>query len=265
MTGRLAAMLRTLATPRWIGFTVLALMAIAVCFAASVWQWQRTQGQLDLERAAVAREADYTEVVTGADLPLSALGRAVRVTGTPLPRARSAVRSRVDGSGRVGYLIVDGLRLADGRVVAVLQGWVRRPDAAPDPQSSPLTVSGRVQPDENFYRDAPISAAEPLVTITGAGLNAQWEPQLDAVAADLAPGYVTLTSPSARFERSPPVFGADPDVPFPLQNAFYTVQWLIFAVLVVFVWVRGLFLDVRRRSRPEPRDPHYTSAGSAPR
>jgi cytochrome oxidase assembly protein ShyY1 len=256
-------MVRTLATPRWIGFTILALVAIAICVAASVWQFQRTQDQLDLERAAVAREADYTEVVTGGDLPFSALGRAVRVTGTPLPQARSAVRSRVDGSGRVGYLIVDGLRLADGRTVAVLQGWVPTPAAAPEPQSDRVTVSGRVQPDENFYRDAPISATEPLVTITGEGLAAQWEPELAAVAADLAPGYVTVTSPSARFERSQPVFGADPDVPFPLQNAFYTLQWLIFAGLVVFVWLRGLFLDTRERPGPAAGDRRDAEANSA--
>lgn len=245
-------MLRTLWTPRWLGFTALALLALAVCFTAAWWQYTRTVDQLEIERAAAAQESDYPEVVTGDDLPPATLGRAVRLTGTGLPRARTLIRSRVDAAGEEGFLVVDGVRLPDGRVVALLQGWVSDPESAPPPVPGGIEVSGRVQPDENFYRDAPITAQGPLVTITGAGLAEQWRSVLaDAPPGSevpgLAPGYVTATTPVSGFERSVPVFGTNPDVPFPLQNAFYSLQWLIFAGLVVFVWGRGLVLDTRSR------------------
>jgi cytochrome oxidase assembly protein ShyY1 len=245
-------MLRTLLTPRWLGYTLLAAVAVAVCLAAAAWQYQRTQDQLAVERAAVAQEGDYSDVVTGAqtaELPLEVLGRAVRLTATPVAGARSFVRSRLGPEGQEGLLVVDGMRLPDGRVVAVLQGWVPQRDSAPALPRGPVTVTGRLQPDENFYGDAPIGVGRDLVTITRAGLTVQWAASTAGIAAELAPGYVTAASPASGFAASPPVFGADPDVPFPLQNAFYSIQWLIFAGLVVFVWLRGLLEQGSPRSR----------------
>ena len=125
-------------------------------------------------------------------------------------------------------------------------------------------MSGRVQPDENFYRDAPIGSEGPLVTITRDGLTEQWQAVLvggppGPATPVLAPGYVTATTPDSGYERSAPVFGADPDVPFPLQNAFYSLQWLVFAGIVVFVWGRGLVLDTRSRRGAGRGNRHETA------
>ncbi len=239
-------MLRTLLTPRWIGYTALAVVAIGLCLLAAWWQYQRTQDQLTVERAAAAELAQYPDVVTGADLPLDVLGREVQLDGATVPQARSFVRTRTNDAGDTGYWVVDGVRLGDGRTVPVLQGWVREPTDAPalGSTSAPISVLGRVQPDENFYRDAPIAADQPLVTITAVGLAEQW-----SASDDIAPGYVTATSPADSFDRIRPVFGANPDVPFPLQNALYSLQWIFFTGLVAYVWVRGLRVASRV---PEP-------------
>lgn len=232
-----------LRTRQWIGRTALAVVVIAAFFALSYWQYARTQDQLAAARAALSHQVDYAEVVRPDDrqLPVPALGRRVSVSGTVVPGARALVRDRLDDTGDRGYLVVDAVRIGDGRVVAVLQGWVPTARSAPE-LTGAITVSGRVQPDENFYPDAPVVAGEPLVTITAAGLLTQWAPRV----TQLTPGYVTVTgTPAAAGLRTvAPIVGADPDPPFPWQNVFYTLQWLIFAVLVVVAWLRWLRDDV---------------------
>jgi cytochrome oxidase assembly protein ShyY1 len=236
-------MLRVLATPRWIGYTALAVLAIVLCMVAARWQYQRAQDELAVERAAAAALASYEQVVTADALSVDELGREVDVAGVGVANARSFIRTRANEAGVAGFLVVDGVKLPDGRVVPLLQGWVPDQESAPKPVSpgDPVQAIGRVQPDENFYRDAPITADKPLVTITAAGLTEQWGGN-----ANLAPGYVTATSAATDFERSRPVFGSDPDVPFPLQNTLYSLQWLVFVALVIYVWVRGLRAAVAR-------------------
>ena len=126
---------------------------------------------------------------------------------------RSLIRSRLSQSGEVGYLVVDGVALADGRVVAVLQGWVPDPESAPELAGRQIEVDGRVQPYENFYAGAPVTADDPLLTISAAGLAEQWR----QAPVD---GYVTVTGPpaAAGLGGVTPLVGTDPDVPFPLAE-----------------------------------------------
>ncbi len=234
--------LRVLLTPAWILRTVGALLAVAVCIAAAVWQYHRTDDQLAVARAAQSQLVPYDVVVpaNSDSLDIEWLGRNVAVDGEVVPGARSYVRSRLSPDGEVGYLVVDGVRIADGRTVAVLQGWVPDPAAAPRLAGERIRVTGRLQPQENFYAGAPVEPEGPLLTISDAGLATQWPTPPD-------PGYVTVTGDPAAVGLSPvvPLVGTDPDVPFPLQNAFYSLQWLIFAVIVVVIWARFLRDDVR--------------------
>lgn len=239
--------LRVLTTPAWILRTVVALLAVVVCLVASAWQYQRTSGELAVARAAQSLPVAYQDVVTGdrESLATEWLGRSVVVAG--VVGERSLIRSRLSQGGQPGYLVVDQVRLDDGRAVAVLQGWVPRPAEAPALAGDRIQVTGRLQPPENFYADAPVAATGPLLTITDRGLAGQWG---DAPA----PGYVTVVGEPAAPGFGPvrPVVGADPDVPFPLQNAFYSLQWLIFAGVVIFIWAR-FFRDDVRQERGESR------------
>jgi cytochrome oxidase assembly protein ShyY1 len=38
------------------------------------------------------------------------------------------------------------------------------------------------------------------------------------------------------------------EVPFPLQNFFYAIQWWVFAAFAMFVYARWLYLDAKRPS-----------------
>lgn len=233
---------RVLLSPAWLLRSALAIVGIVLCVLLSWWQYQRTQDQIAVAEAAVAQLQPYEVAVptTTPDLDAGLLGRSVSVSGEVLPGARSFIRSRLSSDDRVGYLVVDGVRLADGRVVAVLQGWVPDRSAAPELAGRTVTVAGRMQPYENFYPGAPISATEPLVTITAAGLDAQWSARPEV-------GYVAVTgAPSSeRFGSVTPLVGTDPDVPFPVQNIFYTLQWLIFAGVIIVIWARFLREDIR--------------------
>lgn len=234
--------MRVLTSSQWIVRTVVAVVAIAACGVASVWQFERTQDQLAVARAALSQLAPYAEVVPeGQALDIALLGRNVAVAGEVLPEARTLIRERLSQDDQVGYLVVDGVRLDDGRIVAVLQGWVPDARSVPDLAGQRISVTGRVQPYENFYAQAPIAATGPLLTITAAGLATQW--------GDDAPvdGYVTVTGPPAAngLGAVTPLVGTDPDVAFPLQNAFYSLQWLIFAGIIAYVWYRFFREDVR--------------------
>lgn len=240
--------LRVLLTPAWLLRTLGALLAIAVCVMAAVWQFHRTDDQLAVARAAQSQLTAYDIVVPrDADsLDIEWLGRNVEVQGDVVTGARSYVRARLSPDGEVGFLVVDGVRIADGRVVAVLQGWVPEPSAAPRLAGERIRVTGRLQPQENFYAGAPIEPDRPLLTITDAGLAEQWP-----VAP--TPGYVTVTGAPAGEGIQPvtPLVGTDPDVPFPLQNAFYSLQWVIFAIIVVVIWARFLRDDIRAAQEHE--------------
>lgn len=245
---------RLLRTPQWLLRTALAVAAIGLCVVLSYWQYARTQDQLAVARAAVSQLVDY-EAALPADaddgVPAEALGRQVRVSGTVVDGARSFVRGRTSPDGEPGFLVVDGVRLGDGRVVAVLQGWVAAPAQAPALAGRSLRLDGRLQPDENFYPAGPKTVTEPLVTITRAGLQLQWSSAL--AGSTPAPGYVVVTGapadPGLRTVR--PVIGSDPDVSYPWQNVFYSVQWLIFAGVVVLIWFRWLRDDVRDAQAPD--------------
>jgi cytochrome oxidase assembly protein ShyY1 len=102
-----------------------------------------------------------------------------------------------------------------------------------------------MHPDERFYPDA-VTEPGTAVAISSARQSASWGPGTRS-------GYVMLTETSTGSDElsgsattapepaAPTVQTAD--VPFPLQNFFYAVQWWIFAAFAVVVYLRWLWLD----------------------
>lgn len=236
-------MLRLALTPRWLAAALGVLLAVALCVVAGRWQWQRTQDVLSAERAAAEVAAPLEQVLPAGStqLPSEVMGRAVILTGTYEPQYQATVPNRVHDGG-AGVWVVTGLRLADGSVAAVLRGSL---PSADDPgaqvPAGPVVVDGVLQPDESFYADA-ADAPGQVAAVVGSRLAAQW-------ATDLLPGYVTLTAqspadPPAPTPVEPPAVAAD--VPFPLQNFFYALQWWIFGGFAIAVYFRWLWLESRR-------------------
>jgi cytochrome oxidase assembly protein ShyY1 len=240
--------IRLALTPRWLALGAIALLFIAAAIFLGRWQWERTQDVLAAERAALSQPVAIEQVLPlpeAGDPPLSeippeGMGRPVTITGVYDPNMQVAVVNR-EHQGKPGVWIVTGLRMADGRVAAILRGWL--PSATSPgvtPPSGEVTVSGMTQPDEGFYADA---ANDPgtVASIAHDRLATLWN-------ATLLPGYTVLTS--AVPDSSPAPVPVVPtvqtaNVPFPLQNFAYAFQWWIFALFALVVYVRWLMLDAR--------------------
>jgi surfeit locus 1 family protein len=223
-------------SPRWLVALGLLIASIVACIFLGLWQWDRTSNILDAERAANAQPAPITEVVMGAELDDASIGRPVIASGNY--RNESTISGRLLGD-QTGVWVVSELVMPDGSSIAVVRGW------SPNAQeittvSEPVQIAGIVHPDENFYADAAIDEAS-LVTISSSSLEQVW-------GVDLLPGFLVLTEqvpePIGYPEPVPPTVQTG-DVPFPLQNFFYAIQWWLFAIFAVVVYLRWLWLDAR--------------------
>jgi cytochrome oxidase assembly protein ShyY1 len=232
--------LRTLATGRWIALTAVAVLAIAAFGAMSYWQWQRAQRDQAIPRQPVPVEQVLvsTAVIADADF-----GRPVVVSGTWDPEHQVLV-----DHGDV-YWVVTPVQPATGPAVPVARGTVSSPDAAgvlPAP-SGPVVVEGLAQPYEGDPGTDDPSADGITTRLTEAGL---------ALPYEAVKGWVALTaqqpSPAVALEPVVAPFGGEGTSTLRLQNAGYAVQWVAFALFVVFIWWRWL--------REESRDPDRQAA-----
>lgn len=223
---------------------VLLFMVAAVLLGR--WQWDRTQTILAAERAAISQPIPVEQVFAAGDageVPAEGVGRPVLVQGSYAPLMQVAVGDRVHEGG-TGVWVVTGLTLADGRVVAVLRGSLPSADSrGADPPPGRVTVTGVLQPDEQFYADA-VSEPGTVASIAHGRLADRWR-------ADLLPGFVVLQSQDPTLSPAPvpvvPTVQTD-DVPFPLQNFFYAFQWWLFAAFGLVAYLRWLWLESHRTS-----------------
>jgi cytochrome oxidase assembly protein ShyY1 len=237
-------------SPRWLAFGVAAVLAAAACLVLGNWQWHRTQDVLASERAALAEPIDLGELLSVSD-PLTgvAIGRTVVASGRWESRGQQLLMPRLLGE-RSGAWVLTGLRLADGSVQPVIRGWVDPRQQAPIPVG-PVTVTGPLQTAEEFYPDANPPPGV-LVSLNDRLIR-------ERLPGPLRPGVVFLASqrPADRAGPSPvSVPEMTGVVAFPLQNASYALQWLLFAAFAIGAYV---FLLIREANREVLRNDDYGS------
>jgi surfeit locus 1 family protein len=255
------SLLRLALTPRWlVAAGLLVVFAVAAVFLGR-WQWQRTQSILAAERAAVSAAIPVEEVFTPdrdvvpTQLPDEGIGRPVILTGEYLPRTQVYVVNR-EHDAQPGVWVVTGLQLVDGRVAAVLRGWL---PSAEDPGAAVPTgqvvVTGILQPDETFYADA-ASLPGTVASIAHDRLAELW-------GTTVLPGFTVLAGQEPATDPAPiPVQPTvqTADVPFPLQNFAYAFQWWIFAAFAMVVYGRWLYVEAQRLDAEAHGDVHYGEA-----
>jgi len=231
---------RTAVTPRWL-LALAALIAFIIgCIFLGQWQWDRTQDILAAERAAASEAVHVEELIDNDGTWNNAdIGRSVILNGKLTADELALPNRELDGEA--GTWIITRFQLDSGDSIAVVRGFLsaNTPTAPADQQS--LRIDGVLHPNEEFYEGA---NTEQIVTIDATALSGEWR-------TPLIDGYVMLQSqvpePSATGDPTPvPPTVQVGDVPFPLQNFFYAIQWWIFAAFAIVVYARWLYLDAKK-------------------
>jgi len=215
-----------LLTRRWLGLTVLALVVVTAFAWLGAWQWGRTYRAADgFTDEPLAVPVAVLAPVGGA-LPPGAAGRQATATGHYVTaQQRLQPGHTLDGSS-VSW-VVTPLAMGDGTVLQVVRGWVTAAEGAlAVPPTGVITVSGRMVPSAPSTPPAASQRAGLLVR------TAQSPP--DPLSLQPVPSAPVSTPVGAK--------------QFHLQNAVYTSQWWIFAVLVVIYWGRLLREERAARS-----------------
>lgn len=224
-------------------FAFVALIAVCVLFFfLGKWQWDRTQNILEAERAAAA-EPVAAEMVLADELRSEDYGRTLNSRGSFDPSNQVRVVNRLaNGSAdaEVGEWILSQFTTTSGVNVAVVRGWVPPGSDFVTPATS-VDISGVIQPNEAFYQGSDSSSTE-VVVIDSQALEVLWN-------VDLSDGFIVLQeqSPMSSGEPVPvPATISTGDVPFPLQNFFYAIQWWVFAAFAVVLFIRWVVVSARK-------------------
>ena len=233
---------RTAITPRWLIALVALLAFIAISLVLGRWQWDRTQDILAAERAAASEPIQLEELLNeDGSWSNSDIGRTVTVNGEFT--SDELLLPNREYEGQAGTWTITRFQLDSQDSVAVVRGWLPRDAQSPPIRIEPTTIRGVLHPNEAFYEGA---NQEQIITVDASALEREWN-------TPLIDGYVMLQ------QLDPALLAADAsapvivpptvqvgDVPFPLQNFFYAIQWWIFATFAIFVYGRWLYLDARK-------------------
>lgn len=250
-------MFRLLTTPRWLGFTVTALIAILGFGILSMWQWDRAE----------EKRQDHQLVVAGVETAAVPLDEAledptewqhVRVTGTYGPDQALLRQRPLDGHNGfwvITPLISDGDTLDEGQVVWVARGWMPQSTAATESVEVPEAPDGQVEV-AGYLRATPTEAARPsagypegqIAAINTADLNeASGLPSDDRLSdwyvlaeAGQAPGPEMKALPLPESDDA--------------RNLSYAGQWMLFASITIGGWFYFLWREAREGT--QVTEPH---------
>jgi cytochrome oxidase assembly protein ShyY1 len=242
-------MLRTLRRPRWIIFTLVALVIAVTCVRLALWQMDRLHGRREYNAAYAAAMAAAPVPIEGLLRDGSDAGdlryRHVTATGTYDPAHEVILYGRTM-DGRPGNHVVTPLVLASGTAVLVDRGWVPFEMDTPPVTEAPVTtgeveVTGLLVPAE--LGGSP-SEDGPVTTVT--------EIDVDVLGGQMS--YPLLPVMLQLQDQDPPLTSDLPVPPPPPEltegtHLSYAFQWLAFGVIAVIGW----FILVRRESRTEVR------------
>lgn len=224
-----------LRSPRWIGFTAIALVAIIGFGLLSRWQWQRAE-EHRIERLTIEQGEQVQGLVTNIS-DLDPFSR-VDVQGTYVDRYTTLVRQRPqDGSN--GYWVVTPLDASGkGDFLWVVRGWVpastnalERPVIEPAPAGS-IRITGVVREFE-----------DPRSDVSGLPMGV-----VSRMSVEELPAIGPIQNRALQVVTSAPSEGITA-VDLPTvdegQNISYAVQWIIFAIIATGGW----FIFLRREAQ----------------
>jgi cytochrome oxidase assembly protein ShyY1 len=230
---------RTAITLRWLLALAALIAFIIACIFLGRWQWDRTQDILAAERSAAAAPIELTELINDDGTWNNAdIGRTVILEGTYA--ADELQLPNREYQGEAGTWTITRFELDDQRNLAVVRGWLPAEQPSDSASMQPTRIQGVLHPNEEFYEGA---NAIQIVTVDAQAIGDRW-------GTDLIDGFVMLqTPPEDPDSRTPQIVPPTVqvgDVPFPLQNFFYAIQWWVFAAFAIFIYARWLYLDAKK-------------------
>lgn len=226
----------SLLSRRFWGAHVLVVLAFIGCAAGSDWQFHVWAASRHAAQAVLTTKppVPLTSVLRAGDAyPGSAIGRPVTLTGTWLPGSTLYVDHQPSplNSGANGYWAVTLVRVG-ASAVPVLRGWTATRSAPP--VSGSVSIRGWVEPSDEG--DAVQTATHPPTygSLSIAALT-------QAVSIPLLPGYVAVRTGApgtAGLVATGPTVTAAVGGATGLLNFLYGIQWILFAVLSIYLWWR---------------------------
>ncbi|UPK75091.1 SURF1 family protein [Nocardioidaceae bacterium SCSIO 66511] len=235
--------LRVLLRPPMLGLHVLGIVSLIFTLVMGLWQLGVYDTRQQHERA------DKQDVAT---VPLDdALGpdeafsgsanhRPVEVSGSFGPADQQIWVSGRTHRGDPGYWLVAPFIVSDGHALLVVRGWSPTNDALPAPPQGQVSIKAVLQLGEEAGRPLGADRTTDMIRIPALANELPYDLYSGyAIQTDPAPGHGLTAVP-------PP----DPDVSWTvgLKNLVYAVQWWVFGVFALFLWVR-MSRDVVRDAR----------------
>lgn len=232
-------MVRFLKHPRWIGLTLFAIAAVAICVRLGVWQLDRLDGRRESnERYAAGLEAPPE--------PLESL----LAEGGALAYRRAVATGRFDPErevilygrsldGRSGNHVLTPLVLDDGRAIIVDRGWV--PFEMDEPPVRPASPpGGSVDVTGPLFADQPGGAGDDdggdrVTVVRSVDIGAIG----DDLPYELVPWFLQMQTrlPEAGelpVPASPPDLSSGPHLGYAFQwFAFAAIAGIGYVILVV--------------------------------
>ncbi len=240
-------------TRRVLGIHALAVLAVVACLALAHWQWNRAhvaQGSQSVAKSGSINELDPLRQY----LPVSSIGASVSLDGTWLPHSQIVLKDRFANGPSLlspaptptptdGVLdvaepscawISNGLELADGSVIQVVRGCSTSGEPIAEPAGA-SHVTGVLQPSEDSNAARMVSVTDSLTTSKVVAATGKTTHDGFVVAVPALDGLTQVT----------PMLVSSPHIPLHWRNVFYVFNWLFFAVIVIAMWIRVLFDELR--------------------
>lgn len=217
-------------------------MAIATCLALSNWQWTRAH-YVSAPKASNG-SVSFNDLSPLRDfLPAGSVGIPTQVSGTWQPNSRLVFEERpVDGAQLVntspgsdaivswavpvGAWIVDVLTLEDGSSLGVVRGWSAQPTSVA-PATGKATLNGVMQPGED-------ATAKTLIHLPSYISTSEIMKKAKSTLHD---GFF-VSSTNTGLELVKPTLTKPIKVSLHWRNVVYTLNWIIFAIIILGMWWR---------------------------
>lgn len=234
-------MWKFLVSPRALALHAV-LVVVAVSFTAlAIWQWDRASSRSVDPRTLSQISIDQASPVGTATLPTSSVGRAVNAVGT-YDGEKTYVILQPRKSGSVEWSMTP-MRLDDGTYIPVVHGRILNltPGNNVTLAGGRVGVTGRLQASQDLGLEVNTSDVK-LTYPKGAVLGGVSTPEIAGlVPGALRPGFIVADN------EIPAVGGVEylpqsefvvPEGGLRVQNVLYTVQWTLFTVFALFVYIR---------------------------